>query len=56
MSLIVIKAKSITYIQDYLDEDWNPVKSSSEACWIHKISLDKDGRISRCTLLKNLEQ
>ena len=50
----MIKAKPITCIQDYLDEDWNPVKSSGEACWIHKILFDRDGGISRCILLKNL--
>ena len=54
MSLIVNKAKPITCIQDYLDEDWNPVPSSKEACWIHKILFDKNGRVSRCILQKTL--
>ncbi len=54
MSLIVNKAKPITCIQDYLDEDWNPVPSSKEACWIHKILFDKNGRVSRCIHQKTL--
>jgi len=52
MSLIMIKAKPITCIQDYLDGDWNPVISSKEAYWIHKILFEKDGIVSRCILQK----
>lgn len=51
----MLKAKPITCIEDYLDEYWNPVNSSKEAYWIHKISFDKNGQLSRCIIVKNLK-
>lgn len=48
--------KSITHITDYLDENWNPVESKKNAYWIHELSLNKNGQITRCKLLKNLDQ